>query len=357
MVKLLTKICLVSVLILGLASPASAFWESSRNVYYVALGDSLAAGRTPFGANGKGYPDYIAASFKEAGVLKGFVKNYAESGYTSGQVLADIRNNVTIGNNAGIQAELKKATHITLNAGANDLLRQLKIDRTTGAVTFDEAEIQKAMAGVQQNLTDTILAIKAINPTAQIYIMGYYNPLPHLPAQYQPMLNQSLAVLNTIIEKIAEASGSAYISTAQTIAADIGYLPNPQDVHLSEEGYKAVAELFWTFMKPELAEEPAPEEPKEEDQDIPVVHWEGMVLKKGQIGKLTVEKPINLWTRADGKLKAVRVLKAGETYRVYGYDGAFGGQYSVGGGYFVTKIDGFVKYKTPSKEKLKLVNP
>ncbi|EWG09986.1 hypothetical protein PBF_16444 [Cytobacillus firmus DS1] len=357
MIKFVTKICLIFALILGLASPASAFWDSNKKVYYIALGDSLAAGQTPFGSIGKGYPDFIAAEFKEAGVLDGFVKSYAKSGYTSKQVLDDIRNNVTIGQNAGIQAELKKATHITLNAGANDLLRQLQIDRTTEAVTFDEAEVQKAMAGVQQNLTDTVLAIKAINPTAEIYIMGYYNPLPHLPAQYQPLLNNSLAVLNTIIEKIAEASGSSYISISQTIAANIGYLPNPQDVHLSEEGYKAVADLFWTFMNPEMPEKPAPEEPKEEDKEIPVVYWEGMVLKKGQIGKLMIDKPINLWTRADGKLKAVRVLNAGETYRVYGYDGNFGGQYSVGGGYYVTKMDGYVNYKTPSKEKLKLVNP
>ncbi len=52
----------------------------------------------------------------------------------------------------------------------------------------------------------------------------------------------------------------------------------------------------------------------------------------------------------------VRILQPGEVYRVYGYDARFGGQYAVGGGYYVTDIDTHIRYETPSKEKLKLVN-
>ncbi|MFE8701711.1 phosphodiester glycosidase family protein [Cytobacillus sp. FJAT-54145] len=89
----------------------------------------------------------------------------------------------------------------------------------------------------------------------------------------------------------------------------------------------------------------------------PYVSWEGMQLVKGQIGKVDILKPINLWKRENNKLVFVRVLKPGEAYRVYQYSSSFGGQYGVGGPYFVTNIKGFVQYKTPSKHKLKLVNP
>jgi hypothetical protein len=88
-----------------------------------------------------------------------------------------------------------------------------------------------------------------------------------------------------------------------------------------------------------------------------VVYWEGMKLVKGQIGKLEIVKPINLWKRENGKLQFVRVLKPGEQYRVYSYDSAFGGQYGVGGNYYITNMKGYIIYKTPPKEKLKLVNP
>ena len=58
--------------------------------------------------------------------------------------------------------------------------------------------------------------------------------------------------------------------------------------------------------------------------------WGKTELKKGQIGKITVTKPINLWQRdANNKLKFVRVLKPGEEYRVYRYDNLHGGQYGL----------------------------
>lgn len=90
----------------------------------------------------------------------------------------------------------------------------------------------------------------------------------------------------------------------------------------------------------------------------PAVYWEGMRLVKGQIGKVEILKPINLWKKdSNNRITFSRVLKPGEQYRVYQYSSAHGGQYGVGGPYFVTKMDGYVQYKTPSKHKLQLVNP
>lgn len=64
------------------------------------------------------------------------------------------------------------------------------------------------------------------------------------------------------------------------------------------------------------------------------------------LGELSITKPINLWKReGDGTLTEVKVLKAGEKYKVYGRDDKFGGQYNVGGGLWVTDIPDHVKYK------------
>jgi hypothetical protein len=89
----------------------------------------------------------------------------------------------------------------------------------------------------------------------------------------------------------------------------------------------------------------------------PYVLWEGAQLIKGQVGKIDVLKPINLWKREGSKLKYIRVLKPGESYRVYRYDAQFGGQYGLGGNNFITNMKGYIQYKTPSRSKLKLVNP
>lgn len=85
---------------------------------------------------------------------------------------------------------------------------------------------------------------------------------------------------------------------------------------------------------------------------VKYVYWDGSIMRKGQIGRLKILKPINLWERGeDDKLKNLRVLQPGTTYRVYGKDKEHGGQFNVGGAW-VTDMKGYVKYETPSSDKL-----
>ncbi|MGE6487616.1 phosphodiester glycosidase family protein [Paenisporosarcina sp. NPDC076898] len=86
--------------------------------------------------------------------------------------------------------------------------------------------------------------------------------------------------------------------------------------------------------------------------ETPKVYWDGIMMVKGQVGKIKVIKSINLWERTDKGLVFVRILKPGEQYRVYRYDNKYGGQYGLGANMYITKIAGYVDYKTPSKSKL-----
>ncbi|QOR66347.1 SGNH/GDSL hydrolase family protein [Cytobacillus suaedae] len=354
MTKNIVKFLLIVSLVFGFAFQSlPTFAESNEEVVYVSLGDSLAAGRTPFGENAKGYPDFIAEKFEEAGALNLFVRDYAVNGYTTQHVLDDLKNNVTKGDKGSIQEVLKQATHITIDIGANDLLANL--DRTTGAI--DQVGVINTLKLVGSNLAETVTIIKQLNPTAKVYLMGYFNALPHLPQEAQAPIVMGLHELNKVIEGVATLSGSTYVATEETVAANIEFLPNPKDIHLSEEGYKAVAELFWNVMKPEVKEEPLPvPAPVVEDKEVPVVYWDGLLLKKGQIGKVEVVKPINLWKRDGATLVFERVLQPGEHYRVYRSDDLYGGQYGLGNGYYVTKMEGYINYQTPSKAKLQLLN-
>ncbi|MBS4190218.1 phosphodiester glycosidase family protein [Bacillus sp. FJAT-49705] len=92
--------------------------------------------------------------------------------------------------------------------------------------------------------------------------------------------------------------------------------------------------------------------PAQAQASEPKVYWDGLLMVKGQVGKIKVIKPINLWKREGNKLVFTRVLKPGEQYRVYRYDNLYGGQYGLGGGYYITKMEGYVDYRTPSKKKL-----
>jgi uncharacterized protein YvpB len=86
---------------------------------------------------------------------------------------------------------------------------------------------------------------------------------------------------------------------------------------------------------------------------LPKTDWK-KELKSGQIGKITVLKPIKLWRKNKaGQLEFVRTLQPYETYRVYGYSGANGGQYDLGNGLCIINIPpGYMKYETPPKELL-----
>lgn len=89
------------------------------------------------------------------------------------------------------------------------------------------------------------------------------------------------------------------------------------------------------------------------ENKVETLEWDGMVLKKGQIGRITILEDINLWSDdGNGKIKMVRVLKPGERFRVYGYRDKYEGQYDVGDGHWVTKITTHIRYETPSKALL-----
>lgn len=87
------------------------------------------------------------------------------------------------------------------------------------------------------------------------------------------------------------------------------------------------------------------------------IMWGKTELKKGQKGKVTILKRINLWQDGpNGKLQMVRVLNPGEEYRVYDYREKHKGQYNVGDGHWITNMPEHIKYETPSKAMLERLN-
>ncbi|WP_197206586.1 S1C family serine protease [Cytobacillus firmus] len=84
---------------------------------------------------------------------------------------------------------------------------------------------------------------------------------------------------------------------------------------------------------------------------IKKIWWDGIELKSGQIGRLTILKDTSLFKLQGEKKVFTRTLKKGEFYRIYAFKP---GKLSVGGGYFVDR-DVKVSYSTPSKNKLAAV--
>ncbi|WP_071393458.1 S-layer homology domain-containing protein [Bacillus tuaregi] len=228
-----------------LIAPVASAEGADTKVDYLALGDSLAAGQSYDKTIGKGYTDYLGSQLSKIGVLSSFTKQFAVSGYTTTQILNDIESNI-VKNGVSIQDEIKNAEIITIDAGANDLLQLIEIDREELKVTYDQEELTAGITTVGQNLTSIFAKIKALNPTAEIYVMGYYNPFPILPSPYKEQFVPLLDALNQVIANVSKPFGATFVPTADSIAKNaLGYLPNIQDIHPNQAGYLAIANDFW----------------------------------------------------------------------------------------------------------------
>lgn len=211
--------------------PMATFAKSvdKKVVDYVALGDSLAAGMTPTGGFDLGYPDYLVNRFEQSQYTVGYT-NFGVSGYTSSDLVRDVLTR------EDVQAKIKEAEFITIDIGANDLLRALN----------KPEQIPAIIGEVTVNLQTTLNTIDRLNPNVKVYVMGYYNPFPYLPQEQQNALLPLLETLNQTIESRAAANGDTYVATEKIIAKRYEiYLPNPSNIHLSKEGYQLVAKEFW----------------------------------------------------------------------------------------------------------------
>ncbi|MEK5488527.1 S-layer homology domain-containing protein [Lysinibacillus sp. FSL M8-0355] len=223
---------------------------------YVALGDSLAHGMNEVGVIGLGYTDFIAQALQQGGFLTSYNKGFAMSGYTTKNVLADLQNDVEktvtgfgyTKEQVKLRASIKEAEIITLTAGANDLLPLLKESQTTG---IDTMALVKATKEAVSNIATILSEIKKINPQAEIYVMGYYNSFPYYSENLQNQFKLLLATVNSTIKATAEKAGAIFVPTYDVVAKDVAsYLPNPDNIHLSEAGYLAVAnEAFLPIIK------------------------------------------------------------------------------------------------------------
>lgn len=216
-----------------------AYPESFESSYdYLSLGDSYAAGQTPYEVMvGYSYSDFIKDKLKAAGILGNYHKE-GVSGYETTDVLHQLKS---------MKKLLYQAELVTLDVGINDILHLTKVEAyltNPSDSNYDAAQaaVIKKIPEIQSNLADIISEIKGANPylDPKIYVMGYFDAYPD-QHEIRPLIER----LNTAISTIAADAGVTYIGTMEAMDKKIKeYLPG--DIHPTVEGYGAIAEVFWT---------------------------------------------------------------------------------------------------------------
>ncbi|MFJ7408770.1 MULTISPECIES: SGNH/GDSL hydrolase family protein [unclassified Lysinibacillus] len=227
---------LVSITVLSLTLGVSSAFARAEN--YVALGDSLAAGQTPYQEIDAGYSDFIALRLVKMGQLGHYTKELAFPGFTTADVLERVKSEEA-------SEVLANATLITISAGANDLLRLVQINPTAGTLAFSQLQVDYALNVARKNMEDMLAELKLRAPNAKVYVMGYYFAYPNVHPTQKEGTNAQLMKLNTILKQQAERVGMTYINVYDAFGLQATqFLPNIADVHPNFEGYRQMANAF-----------------------------------------------------------------------------------------------------------------
>lgn len=240
--------------------------------YYVALGDSLAAGYQPGVGDDKdgGYVGAVHDAIRETSPKTRLV-NLSCSGETSVTLVSGGRCDYELGSQLAQAVDFltdhgKFTRLVTIDIGANDVQRC--VDRTTLAV--DLPCVSAGMTAVATNLPLVLDKIRALAPNAKVVVLDYYNPFlatwllgpgGQTTAQLSVLLQTQL---NAIITRAAADSGAAlapisttFKSTDWTLvtAPGLGTVPTNVatictytwmctrfDIHANDAGYALMAQ-------------------------------------------------------------------------------------------------------------------
>ena len=276
MKKRLVSLLLALALLVLPVLPAFAAEEDSYT--YVALGDSITTGvglkDTHFSSTAKSYDVqenyhgyskdcYVARVADALGLDRDHAVNYGMPAAMSSNILDLVRTGSTASGVAyydlpTLRQELTDADLITLLIGSNDTVLQLMgamgratkllIPLLTGTMRelnlqtlrkslenldLTPEELKAALklldSGMEEicdqtrdqtvaNVEQILQELRALNPDAQIILVGYYNPLPFLPTY-----GRHFRLLNRSVKALAQQYGADYVSIPYTSIANDGH--------------------------------------------------------------------------------------------------------------------------------------
>lgn len=236
--KIWACILVVTFTFFSIYSP-SVYAENTK-IDYVALGDSLASGHTPYGvAVSRGFTDIISEVLEKEKVLGSFTKEFAASGQTSAGLVETVKR-------TDVQKSLKQAELVTIISGANDFIDEF-YNPVNGSIQIDLPKATALLETVSGNLTAAIKQIKTLNPDADVYLYGYYFPLPHIQdVALKQKVQIAFSIANDQLATLAKREGVHFVEVAQMFDKNgIAYLENPADIHPNMAGYQVLADQFF----------------------------------------------------------------------------------------------------------------
>ena len=202
-----------------------------KKVYYLALGDSIAAGVNAIGTDNYGYSDYIKTYLENRDLLETYINEFAVSGYRSIDLKRDIEDNkkLTINDkNITLKNALIKADIVTLSIGANDFFYYLN------------ANYNDVYDHINESLNDVENLFKLVREYCKedIIVVGYYTPFEE--HEKIDTMDEIIKFANKKLEELCNEYDMHFVDVFELFKEN-PYLPNPNDIHPSIEGYEAIS--------------------------------------------------------------------------------------------------------------------
>lgn len=232
---------LIGFIVVGIILIIIFIFTRDKKVYYLSLGDSLAAGQTPNNTISYSYGDYVADYLKDHEVLEFYTKGFSKSGYRSIDLLNDLNKNkkIKVGKNKiTIKNALIKADLVTVSIGANDLFYKLNVGNEFSIEQYDDIYdyVDEAMNDVDKLLKEIRKSCKE-----QVMVLGFYNPFTNfssaLSSSVEPVVEYANAKMHNIVKKY----NMDFVDIHNTFLANNNYLPSKLEIHPTKDGYRAIS--------------------------------------------------------------------------------------------------------------------
>lgn len=213
-----------------------------EDLHITAVGDSLTQGVGDATENG-GYVGILKQTFEETDDhVK--IDNFGKRGNRTDQLLKRLDDPV-------ISASIKNADVVLITIGANDIMKVTK-DHFTD---LDYDDYSAAMPSYEERMKDIFEKIDTLNPDAEVYLIGFYNPFEESFPEIEDQLGTIVDEYNDIGKQVAKEKDQHYIETADLFHNQTATLLADDYFHPNEVGYGKVAERVLESIKPVIQEE------------------------------------------------------------------------------------------------------
>lgn len=200
---------------------------------YLAIGDELAKGHTPFNTYGESYTDYLFTYLKTKNPNAEINKKYIDEDMRITDLIKSLKN---IEENSLTQ-DIKKSDIITISIGSEEIFNKLKTNYTiykTNPTLFN-----KYIDTLFINLTELLKEMRKYT-NKPIYIIGYYSPI-EITEENATLIKSMFNYIDLKFKELENKYNIKYINIYEGFKNNKTYIPNINHTFPSLEGYNYIS--------------------------------------------------------------------------------------------------------------------